>query len=236
MKLFIILAFSLFPVFASAQKKDKLYIGFQVQPELTFYKSQYPFVSPTTYAKSSFNIGFNLYGQYQLTDRLYTTLGVGFISRKLNTRVGIDESTLPAPYTDSFGTGWYQITKVISYRLLQIPIGFGYNFLKTKKTNVFASIAFIPNFLYNTKYGGSIQYPSPGAGDPYPAFRKNYWQGFSLNPGLGLDYALSGKIKLTGALAYSIVNTVKEEEYGSKQPKLKHTYLQLSLGAKYKLK
>lgn len=236
MKLFLIFALSVFPTLANAQKKDKLYIGFQVQPELTFYKSQYPFVSPTTYAKSSFNVGFNLYGQYQLTGHFYTTLGVGFISRKLNTSVGIDESTLPEPYTDPYGTGWYQTTKVISYRLLQIPIGIGYNFLKTKKTNVFASIAFIPNFLFNTKYGGRIQYPSPGAGDPYPAFKKNYWQGVSLNPTVGIDYALSGKIKLTSALAYSIINTVRKEEYGSKQPKLKHTYLQLGLGAKYKLK
>jgi len=236
MKLFLILALSAFPVLTNAQKKDKLYIGLQVQPELTFYKSQYPFVSPTTYSKSSFNIGFNLYGQYQLTDRLYTTLGVGFISRKLNTSIGIDESTLPAPYTDPYGTGLYQRTKEVSYRLLQIPVGFGYNFLKTKKTNVFGSLAFIPNFLFNTKYGASIEYPSPGAGDPYPAFRKNSWQGVSLNPTVGIDYVLSGKIKLTGALAYSIVNTVRKEEYGSNQPKLKHSYLQLSLGAKYKLK
>jgi len=236
MKLFLIFTLSVFPVLVNAQKKDKLYIGLQVQPELSFHKSHYPTVYPPDYSKSSFNIGFNLYGQYQLTNHLYTTLGVGFISRKLNTSIGIDESMLPAPYTDPYATGAYQTTKVVSYRLLQIPVGFGYSFLKTKKTNIFASIAFIPNFLFNTKYGGRIQYPSPGAGDPYPAFKKNYWQGFSLNPTVGLDYALSGKIKLTSTLAYSIVNTVREEECASKQPKLKHTYLQLGLGAKYKLK
>ena len=170
MKLFLILALSALPFLANAQKKDKFYIRLQVQPELTFYQSHYPVVSPTAYSKSSFNVGFNLYGQYQLTDRLYTTLGLGFISRKLNTSIGIDESLLPAPYTDSFGTGFYQRTKAVSYRLLQIPVGFGYIFLKTKKTNVFASLAFIPNFLFNTKYGANIEYPSPGAGDPYPAF------------------------------------------------------------------
>ena len=70
----------------------------------------------------------------------------------------------------------------------------------------------------------------------YPAFKKNYLLGFSLNPTIGLDHALSEKIKLTGAIAYSVVNTVKEEEYSSKQPKLKHQYLQLSLGVKLKLK
>ena len=233
MKLLLIFALSAFPVLANAQKKDKLYIGFQVQPELTFHKSQYPFVSPTTYAKSSFNIGFNLYGQYQITDRFYTTLGLGFISRKLNTQVGIAKERLPAPYTDPYGTGWYVTTKIVSYRVLQIPVGFGYDFLKTKKINVFASLAFIPNFLLNTKY---VARPSPGADSPYPAFKKNYWLGFSLNPSVGLDYSLSRKIKLTGAIAYSLVNTAREDEYADKQPQLKHTYLQLGLGAKLKIK
>jgi hypothetical protein len=235
MKLFIILAFSLFPVFVSAQKTDKLYLGFQVQPELTFHKSQYPFVSPTTYAKSSFNIGFNLYGHYQITERLFTTLGLGFISRKLNTKVGIAQERLPAPYTNTYGVGPYVVTKTVSYRLLQIPIGFGYDFLKTKKTNVFASLVFVPNFLLNTKYGANASYPLSASG-PYPAFKKNYWLGFSLNPSAGIDYTLSKKIKLTGVIAYSLVNTVREDEYADKQPELKHTYLQFGLGAKLKLK
>lgn len=224
MKLFIILALSLLPVFANAQKTDKLYLNFQVQPELTFYKSQYPFVSPTTHAKSSFNIGFNLNGQYQITDRLFVTLGLGFISRKLNTQVNVDQSRLPMPYYDTGGPAYY--TKSLSYRLLQIPLGFGYEFLKTKKTNVFASLIFIPNYLLNAKYNCNN----------YPTFKKNYWQGISLNPTIGLDYNLSQKIKLTGALAYSVVNTVKPEAYSNREPELKHQYLQLGLGVKLKLK
>ena len=58
MKLFLIFALSAFPALANAQKKDKLYIGFQVQPELTFYNSSYIAVYPPAYSKSSFNIGF----------------------------------------------------------------------------------------------------------------------------------------------------------------------------------
>lgn len=227
MKIVIIFALSALPLFVSAQKKDKFYMGLQIQPELTFHKSQYPFVSPTTYAKSSFNIGFNISGQYQITDRLFATLGLGLISRKLNTTVGIDQSRLPAPYTNDSAYGPYITTKSVSSRLFQIPVGVGYYFLKAKKINCFASLAFIPNFLLTTKYG---------SGNPYPAFKKNYWQGFSLNPSVGLDYTLSQKIKLTGAIAYSLVNTVREEEYADRQPKLKHTYLQLGLGAKLKLK
>lgn len=228
MKLIVVFALSAFSLLANAQKNDKLYIGFQVQPELTFYKSGYnPNTYPSNYSKSSFNIGFKVYGQYQLTNHLFTTLGLGFISRKLNTNIGMDETHLPAPYTNPYGTGPYITTREICYRTLQIPIGFGYYFFEVKKINCFASLAFIPNFLLNTKYGD---------GNMYPAFKKNYWQGFSLNPALGIDYSLSSKMKLTGAFAYSLVNTVREEEYADKQPKLKHTYLQFGLGAKLKLK
>jgi hypothetical protein len=156
MKLFIILALSLLPVLSKAQKEGKLYIGFQIQPELTFYKSQYPFVSPTTYAKSSFNIGFTLNGQYQITDRLFVTLGLGFISRKLNTTVGVDQTRLPAPYTNDSAVGLYVSTKLVSFRLLQIPVGFGYDIFKTKKANIFTTLVFIPNFHLNTKYGPNI--------------------------------------------------------------------------------
>ena len=132
---------------------------------------------------------------------------------------------MPKPYYDSIaGPAYY--TKTLSYRLLQIPLGFGYKFFEIKKTNVFASVVFIPNFLLNAKYN----IPN------YPTFKKNYWQGFSLNPTIGIDYALSPKIKLTGAIAYSLVNTVREEEYSWRHPALKHQYLQLCLGLKLKLK
>lgn len=224
MKLFLLLSLSLLPFLTSAQKEDKLYIGLQLQPELTFYKSQYPFVSPTTHAKSSFNIGFNINGQYQITGRLFASLGLGFISRKLNTRINVDQTRLPVPYYDSAGPAYF--TKTLSFRLLQMPLGFGYNFYKTKKINLFASLVFVPNFLLNEKYNTNN----------YPVFKKNYWQGFSLNPALGLDYALSQKIKLTGAIAYSLVNTVRKEEYSNRTPQINHQFLQLGLGVKIKLK
>jgi len=226
MKRIFILALSVLPAVANAQK-DTWYIGLQVQPEVSFHKSQYPFVSATTHARSSFNTGFTLHGQYLATNRLFVTLGLGFIARKLNTSEGIDKPRLPAPYADY--TGPFQVTRTVSSRLLQIPVGLGYNFLQTKKTTLSASLLFIPNFLINTKYGSSPV-------DPYPAFKKNYWQGISVNPSVGIDYALSGKIKLTGALAYSIINTVREEEYANRQPRLTHSYLQLGAGVKLKLK
>lgn len=225
MKLVIVFAFSIISLLANAQKNDKFYIGLQVQPELTFYKSSYIAVYPPAYSKSSFNIGFNMFGQYQITDNLFATLGLGFISRKLNATVYLDQSRLPAPYTDSAGPAIFP--NRVSYRTLQIPVSFGYYFLKTKKINCSAGLAFIPNFLLNTKYGDGI---------PYPAFKKNYWQGFSLNPNLGVDYNVSAKIKLTGAIAYSLINTVRAEEFDYREPELKYRYLQLSVGVKLKLK
>ncbi len=224
MKLFIILVFSAIPFLTNAQAKNEFSIGFQAQPELTFYKSSYTAVYPPAYSKSSVNIGFNLYGQYQITDHLFATLGLGFISRKLNTEIDVAQSLLPEPYYDS--TKILYITKTLSYRVLQIPVGLGYYFLKTKKTNVFAGLTFVPNFLLNAKYGTL---------NNYPAFKKNYWQGFSVNPNIGIDYTLTQKIKLTSAIAYSLVNTVREEEYSTKHPKIKHQYLQLGLGLKLKL-
>jgi Outer membrane protein beta-barrel domain len=225
MKLFIVLALSLLPALTDAQKEGKFHIGFQVQPELTFYKSSYIAVYPPAHSKSSFNLGFNLYGQYQITDRLFATLGLGFISRKLNTDIDFNLALLPKPYYDTTLLGIYSNT--VSYRILQIPLGLGYNFLKFNKANIFASFVFVPNFLLNEKYVNLKN---------YPAFKKNYWQGFSLNPIIGIDYALSKKIKLNGAIAYSLVNTVREEEYSNRHPALKHQYLQLGLGVKMKLK
>ena len=225
MKLFLILALSAFPALANAQKKDKFYIGVQVQPELTFYKSSQIAVYPPAYSKSSFNVCLNIYGQYQIPDYFSASLGFGFISRKLNNEMDVDQQLLPDPYYDM--AAYLYISKTLSQRILQIPVGFAYNFLKTKKVDVFASLTFIPNYLLNTEYANK---------NKYPAFKKNSWLGFSLNPTAGLDYTLFRKIKLTSALAYSVVNTVREEEYSRKHPKIKHTYLQFSLGAKYKLK
>lgn len=53
MKLLLIFALSALPFLANAQKKDKFYIGFQFQPEISFHKSHYPTTYPPDYAKSS---------------------------------------------------------------------------------------------------------------------------------------------------------------------------------------
>lgn len=198
-------------------------VGLQVQPELTFYRSSYIAVNPPPTSRSSVNTGFNIYGQYQVTGRLYITLGVGFISRRLNTDTDFNLALLPEPYYDSILP--FIVTKYVSYRVLQIPVGLGYSLFKANNTKINAGVTFVPNFLLNANYG---RIPN------YPAFKKNYWQGYSVNPNIGIDHSLTDRIAITAAIAYSVVNTVRAEEYSSKHPELEHEYLQLSLGIKFK--
>lgn len=209
------------------QKKDKFSLLLQIQPELTFHKNDYAFIWSEKKNVSNFNIGLNASLQYKLTERIFIEFGVGYISRKLNTKVFLDQSLLPPPYYDSIKPLY--ITKSVAFRTLQIPFGIGYNFIQTQKTNLFIKGIYVPNFILATKYEVNN----------YPAFKKNTWQGNSINLGLGFDYSLSKKIQLTNSLTYSIANTVARDTYTFSQDEreiaLTHNYLQLSAGVKVKL-
>jgi hypothetical protein len=217
----------LFSTFAFGQKNDRFSLVLQLQPELTFHKNDYAFRWKEKKTLSTFNIGLNASLQYKLTQRLSVDFGLGFISRKLNTKVFVDQSLLPPPYYDS--TKILYTTKSVSFRTLQIPLGLTYSFIKTKNSNIFIRGAYIPNFLLNTKYEVNN----------YPGFKKNIWQGHSLNLGLGFDYSINDKIKLTNCFSYSFANTVAKDDYTFSQDErriaLTHTFLQLSTGVKIKL-
>ena len=217
----------LFSIFAFGQKNDRFYLVFQLQPELTFHKNDYAFRWKEKKNLSTFNIGLNASLEYKLTQRLSAEFGLGFIARKLNSNVFVDQSLLPPPYYDS--TKILYTTKSVSFRTLQIPLGLNYSFVKTNTANIFIRGAYIPNFLLNTKYEVNN----------YPGFKKNVWQGHSLNLGLGFDYSINEKIKVTNCLSYSFVNTVAKDDYTFSQDEKKialtHTYLQLSAGVKIKL-
>ena len=217
----------LFSIFTFGQKSDRFSLVLQLQPELTIHKNDYAFRWKEKKTLATFNIGLNASLQYKLTQRLSVDFGLGFISRKLNTKVFVDQSLLPAPYYDS--TKILYTTKSVSFRALQIPLGLTYSFIKTKTANIFLRGTYIPNFLLNTKYEVNN----------YPGFKKNIWQGQSLNLGLGFDYSINEKIKLTNCLSYSFGNTVAKDDYTFSQDErriaLTHTYLQLSAGVKIKL-
>jgi len=218
----IILVLSSFVAFG--QKRDKWQLSFQLQPELAFHTNNYAFRWAEKHTKATFNIGFGSLLQYNLTDRVFIEGGVAFISRKLKAKAFVDQSLLPPPYLDS--TKILYIAKGITLRTLQLPLGAGMYIIKRNKTKVFVKANYIPDFLISAKYEVN----------DYPAFKKNYWQGYSLNTGFGADYQLRKKIILTSALSYSFVNTVKKDHYLFSQDEspiaLPHTYLQLSTGVK----
>jgi long-subunit fatty acid transport protein len=219
--------FILFSTFAVGQSNDRFSLVLQLQPELTFHKNDYAFRWKEKKTLSTFNIGLNASLQYKLTERFSLDFGLGFISRKLNAKVFVNQSLLPPPFYDS--TKILYTTKSVSFRTLQIPLGLTYSFIKTKNSNIFIRGAYMPNFLLNTKYEVNN----------YPGFKKNIWQGYSLNLGLGFDYYINDKIKLTNCLSYSFANTVAKDDYTFSQDEkriaMTHTFIQLSTGVKIKL-
>jgi len=222
---FILLVFTQ-SLIASAQKIDKWQISFQLQPELTFHKNQYSLRWEETYTKNSFNIGLISLIQYNLSNNIFFEGGLGYISRKLDCNVFVNHDLYPSPYTSS--NSFLYTTDKTSQRIIQAPIGLGLYFLKLNKLNAFIKTDFISNFLLNVEYE-----------DRYPAFKKNYWLGYSINPAVGIDYRLSNKIAIIGSVSYSVINTVVKDPYLFSQDKnpisVPHTYLQLSLGIKMTL-
>lgn len=218
----LILVLSTTSILACGQKTNKWQLSFQLQPEFTFHKNDYAFRWKEKYTKSTFNLGLSSSLQYNLTDKLFAECGLGFISRKLKTTVFVDQSLLPPPYYDSISLAY--LTRSVSFRTLQIPLSIGINFFRKKNVDLFVKGTYITNFLFNTKYEVNN----------YPSFKKNYWQGYSINAEIGLDYHLNKKIILTNTLLYSIKNTIRKDDYLYSQDEhkiaLTHTFLQLSTG------
>ena len=221
------LVFILLSFLSFGQKKNKFALLLHVQPEVTFHKNDYAFRWTEKKTVTTFNVGLNSSLQYKLTQRFFSDFGLGYISRKLNTKVFLDQSLLPPPYYDS--TLILYVTKSVAFRTLQFPVGIGYNLVKTNKTSLFAKGIYVPNFILNTKYKTNN----------YPAFKKDIWQGYSINLGAGLDYVLRKGMAFTSLLTYSVKNTVARDNYTFSQDErriaLTHDYLQLSIGAKINL-
>lgn len=225
----IIIIILLISSFSSlGQTGDKWQLSFQLQPELTFHKNQYSYRWKEKYTTQTFNVGLASSIHYNLTDRIFIEGGLAFISRKLTAKAFLDHSLLPPPYKDS--TDLLRVAQSITLRTLQLPIGIGVNIIRMEKLKFFVKGMYIPSFLLNTKYDVNN----------YPSFKKNHWQGYSINASLGMDYQLNNKIALTSSLAYSLANTVNKDQYLYSQDQrpiaLPHTYLQLSMGMKINIK
>jgi hypothetical protein len=212
------------------QNKDKFSFAFQLQPEMTFHKNNYAYRWRDTYTKTTFNIGIEGTIQYYLTNRLFTESGIGYISRSLNTTVFLNQGVLPPPRQSE--TKELVNTRYVSFRTLQFPLTIGYNAIARQNFNLFINTGVTGNFLLNTYYNvGYKRYQG--------SYKKNYWQGYSVNLGLGTDYKISYKISMTSRISYSIVNTMKDDEYLFSQDEyviaLPHKYLRLSVGLRLPL-
>ncbi|MDB5209368.1 MAG: hypothetical protein JWQ30_195, partial [Sediminibacterium sp.] len=175
----------------------------------------------------TFNVGIGAALQYRFTERWFAEAGLGYISRKLNTTVFLNQGALPPP-RQSF-TMELVTTHSVAFRTIELPLTIGYRVIKRKKTSLFLDAGFTGNFLLNTYYEvGFKQYEG--------SYAKTYWQGYSVHIGMGADHRISKKITATAGLAYSLINTMKKDAYLFGQDEyaiaLPHRYLRFFVGIK----
>jgi opacity protein-like surface antigen len=112
-------------------------------------------------------------------------------------------------------------------------LNLGYNIISRERVNLFAHAGVSGNYLLNSYYGlgGYKKYEG--------SYKKNNWNGVSVNVGVGGDYRISEKWKATARVGYSVVNKTKEDEYLYSQDeyglRLPHEFLRLSIGARMML-
>ena len=210
-------------------QSPKWQLTFQLQPEITFHKDSYPWWKENS-NKSTFNIGVASTAQYNISNCFFVNAGIGLISRTLETANFLNQAALPPP-KQSF-TQELVTTKSVSYRTLSLPVNIGFNFLRKDKLNGFVTTGFAGNYLMNTYYKSNFsKYDG--------AYKKNYWQGYSINLGIGTDYILSKKLSATTSLSYAIINKVRQDEYILNQNgnglTLTHNFISLNVGVKLSL-
>lgn len=212
--------------FSFGQEYEKLSFSIQLQPELTYHKNNYAYRWRETYTKVTSNVGVEATVQYYVTNHLFAEAGLGYISRKLKSTVFLNQHVLPPPrqsWTEELVN-----TKSVSFRTIQLPVNFGYNIISKEKMSVSLNAGITANFLLNTFYevNGFKQYEG--------TYKKNYWQGYSFNLGVGSDYKIYKKLKATGRISYAVVNTMKDDDYLFSQDDyaipLPHNFLRLSVG------
>lgn len=225
MKHFFLLLLVSFPAILHAQK-GKWELSLQIQPEATFHKESYMLFDQQN-AKTTMNIGFASLLQYNLNKRFFVNAGAGFISRKLNTENFLNQAALPPPrqsHSQEFVTSQY-----VSYRTIFLPVNIGYKVILKKKLAGFITSGFAANYLLNTYYNANFtKYQG--------TYKKNYWQGYTINVGAGADYKLLKNIFLTTSVSYAPVNTVHADQFLPDREgnglKLTHNFLSLSVGVK----
>jgi len=230
MRHFIIFFFLFFSVALFGQKKGTYSLLVQTQPELTFHENDYAHRYNEKYTMTTLNFSNSASIQYFFTDKLFFSAGLGYIPRQLKTKVFLNQGAIPPPRQS--GTFELVTTESLVYRTLFFPVNIGYVFLNKRKLSFISLCEFSGNYILSAKYDVNF--------DKYDGtYKKNYWQGYSLNIGFGSDYKISEKLGLCSSLAYSVVNTVQADIYLFSQDEyqipLPHKYLKLSIGIKIPL-
>ena len=212
------------------QEKQKFQMSFQLQPELTFHQNQYSYRWRDKYTKATFNVGIASEVQYNLTSRFFVSVGLGYISRRLNTTVFLDQATLPPPHYSA--TKELNNTNYLTYKTLQVPANIGFYFIDNKRLKSFLLAGISSNYLLNAYYHvGNPQYDA--------TYKKGYWQGASLNGGIGADIHLAKNLFLTNSISYSFTNPIHSDRFlfsqDDKAIALPHKYLRVSTGIKMPL-
>lgn len=223
MKTFQTLILLLISSFSFAQKLNHVSLVVSLQPELTFShppSGQMDQLGSQTVPGGGVYVGI----QYNTMARVFMRAGAAYTSRKVFAYEPLELTRLPEPYYDTITPP--NILRAIQYRLLSFPFGLGYEFLNIKKTTVFAHAIISPNYLF------SVNYNNLYTGKHW--FKKDYLLGVSFSIGAGADYSLTSHVKLSGSFDYSITNSVKKDYYLN-DVAVKHSILQLSLGAKLRL-
>jgi len=111
-------------------------------------------------------------------------------------------------------------------------VNVGYYVVKNEKLSGFLIAGITANYLLNTKY--DVTFAKYNA-----TYNKGYWQGISLNGGVGADMPLLKKIVLTNSITYSFMNNVEKDKFLFIQDEnvisLPHNFLRVSIGIKWSL-
>lgn len=231
MRVFLILSISLLPMILLGQLKEKLSLIALLQPELTFHKNDYAHRWGDKYTRATFNLGISAAIQYQIGQRISIDAGVGYIPRRLRTTAFLNQSVIPPPRRSM--TQELVSTRNISFRTMLFPFNVKYKFLNFRKISLSVNGGISGNYLMNTYYNVNFK--------KYEGrYEKNHWQGCSLNVGIGSNYQLDKKVSLFSRITFSVINTMKEDEYLFSQDQyvisLPHKYLSLSIGIESPLK
>lgn len=224
----LILLLCFFCTFSFGQSNDRFFLIMQLTPEITNHLNAYH--GKDNYTTTTFNCGTQMLLQYALNKRTFIQGGVGYIPRKINTSVIFDQSAIPPPRQSL--TEELVHASQVTYRTVQFPLLIGYTLSDTSKCKWYIDVGVIGNYATEAHYVTSFK---KYAG----TYDKNYWQGYTLQVGTGIDFKISNSIFTTISAAVSLVNTVKEDPFlygqGNNGVVLTHTYQNLSIGVKIPL-